>query len=99
MLTYEEALSRYFESDDPNVYTSPSLGTKLQPSFGGSERTDANDGWHFRNINGWLATVYDDGRVVGFVDPDDETPKEYLERVRRTLMERSALELIESQDR
>ena len=69
-MSYDEALRLYFRSDD--AYISPALGTKLQPSRGGSERTNADDGWHLRNVNGWLATVYDDGRV----EAEDPGPPE-----------------------
>jgi hypothetical protein len=71
-LEYNEALRIYFDSDKP--YESSALATKLQPSSGGSCRTDGDDGWHFRNVNGWLATVYDDGRVETFDDLLEATP-------------------------
>ena len=92
-ITYEAALARYFNSDQ--VYVSPSLEAKLWPSHGASERTDADDGWHFRNINGWLATVLDDGTVIAVAD-DDETDEKWLERVRYTRAEADAQELLGS---
>jgi hypothetical protein len=72
--TYEEALDLYFKSDNPDIYES-SDWDRAQPSHGGSTRTDADDGWHLRNINGWLATVYDDGQVIAYRDDlDDPDP-------------------------
>ncbi len=65
-MDYEEALELYFQSED--VYVSPGLGEKLQPSLGASSRDDADTGWVFRNVNGWLATVHDDGTVVATLD-------------------------------
>jgi len=62
MLTYDEALGIYFDSDEP--HTSEVLGTKLQPPDWLSPRTDHDDGWHFRNINGFLATDYDHNEVA-----------------------------------
>ena len=60
-LTRDEALDIYYASGDlVGIFYD---GTQLRPGYWLSTRTDANDGWCFRNTHGWLATVYDDTRV------------------------------------
>jgi hypothetical protein len=73
-IDYDRALTLYFNSFDFND-PAPAVGQRPQPSADASGRTD--DHWNLRNDNGWLANVYDNGRVlygirgrVGFADAD-----------------------------
>jgi hypothetical protein len=88
-LSRDQALEIYHSHPDTPATSTGSADDKLIPSTPLSERTDADDGWHFRNINGWLATVYDDGRVVSNTtqDPLSDPPELDQERQRGTLRE------------
>jgi hypothetical protein len=83
-----QALEFYFNHPDtPTFVDDNEVVVTYAPSVGLSTRTDADDGWHFRNSNGWLATVYDDGRVVCPCHDDSSDPALALERERGTRSE------------
>ena len=65
-MSYDEALTTYPRAT--RCTTRQSSETFLAARLSVSERTDTNDGWHFRNRNSWLATVYDDGTAGVFND-------------------------------
>jgi hypothetical protein len=84
--SYEEALERYLASEDAPY--SLALEDKLQPSRHLSTRDDADSGWVFRNVNGFLAYVGDAfGQVLSIDLPDGLT---WEEAVRGTMAEIAA---------
>jgi hypothetical protein len=75
-LTRDQALGIYLGHADTPAMSTGVADEKLIPSTHLSERTDADDGWHFRNIDGWLATVYDDGHVDSRLTDDLDLDQE-----------------------
>jgi hypothetical protein len=87
-LTREQALEIYFRDPDARPPFTGSGDDKPIPSADLTTCTDADDGWHVRNDDEWLATIHDDGRIVSSGQDDHADPDLNAERVRGTRSER-----------
>jgi len=86
-LTRDQAVEIYFRDPDAHTPSAASADDKPIPSTRLSERTDADDGWHIRSADEWLATIHDDGRIVSPGQDDHADPDLHQERVRGTRSE------------